>query len=71
MPSSLPPESPTERQRARDLYLIGLGLVMLGAWVTEFLGSLLPLAMGASAGLLLSLPLMHELLLRVLERDRS
>lgn len=67
MPSSLPPE----RQRARDLYLLGLGFVMLGAWVTAFLGSMLPLAMGASAGLMLSVPLGRELVQRLLRRGRE
>lgn len=66
MPSSLP----SDRQRARDLYLLGLGMVMLGAWVTAYLGSLLPLAMGASAGLLLSMPLARELVQWLLRRDR-
>ncbi|RZI84106.1 MAG: hypothetical protein EOP38_10255 [Rubrivivax sp.] len=64
MPSPLP----SVRQRARNQYCLGLASIFLGAYLMDRFGSVLPMAMGASAGLMLSVPLLRELGLRFLGR---
>ena len=43
-------------------YLLGLVLVFAGAWATGETGSMLPLALAASAWMMLSVPLLRRLL---------
>lgn len=43
------------------LYLLGHGLILVGAWLMEETGSMLPMALGASAALMLALPLLRTL----------
>ena len=43
-------------------YLLGLVLVFAGAWATGESGSMLPLALGAAAWTMLSVPLVRRLL---------
>jgi hypothetical protein len=51
--------------RPFQLYLLGHGCILFGAWGINAFGSMLPLAMGASAGLMLSTPLLCLLFKRV------
>lgn len=67
MPSSLPRLS----RRAKNQYILGMGLIFCGAYLMDIFGSVLPMAMGASAGLMLSTPLMKELSLRFLNKKSS
>lgn len=62
MPSSLP----RPHRRARNQYFLGLGLIFGGAYLMDLFDSVLPMAMGASAGLMLSAPLVRALGLRFL-----
>ena len=43
-------------------YLLGLVFVFVGAWATGETGSMLPLALAASAWMMLSVPLLRRLL---------
>lgn len=56
-----------------SLYFLGLGLIMLGAGLMDYFDSLIPMAACASAGLMLSAPLIQQLVQRFLGRplDRS
>lgn len=56
------------RQSKLGLYLLGHLAILLGAWGTELSGSMLPLALGASAGLMLGAPLVRQLTARFLSR---
>ncbi|RZL02146.1 MAG: hypothetical protein EOP36_08610 [Rubrivivax sp.] len=67
MPSSLPSPS----RRARNQYILGMGLIFCGAYLMDAFGSVLPMAMGASAGLILSAPLVKELGLRLISKKAS
>lgn len=59
------------RQPRLGLYLLGHLAILLGAWGTERFGSMLPLALGASAGLMLSAPLVRHLAARFFARRPS
>ncbi|RZL09547.1 MAG: hypothetical protein EOP40_09465 [Rubrivivax sp.] len=48
------------RQRAFRLYALGQGAILVGAWLMHQSGSMLPLALGASAGLMLTAPLVKH-----------
>lgn len=48
------------RQRAFRLYALGQGAILVGAWFMHQTGSMLPLALGASAGLMLTAPLVKH-----------
>ena len=52
------------------LYLLGHGLILVGAWLMDLTGSMLPMALGASAALMLSVPLLKQLTARFLGRHR-
>ncbi len=67
MPSSLPKST----RRARNQYVLGMGLIFCGAYLMDLFGSVLPMAMGASAGLMLSAPLVRERALRFLDKQAS
>ena len=45
-------------------YLLGLLAIFIGAWLTDATGSMLPLALAASAWMMLSVPLLRRLLRR-------
>ena len=46
------------------LYLLGHSCILLGAWLMDASGSMLPMALGASAALMLSMPLIKQLTAR-------
>ena len=50
------------------LYLLGHACILLGAWLMEVSGSMLPMALGASAALMLSMPLVKRLTARFIGR---
>jgi hypothetical protein len=52
------------RSQAMRLYLLGHGFIVLGAWLMDLSGSVLPMALGASAALMLSMPLVKQLTAR-------
>lgn len=54
----------TVRGRPLRLYLLGLALIFAGAWAMGESGSMVPMALAASAGLMLSAPLLRQLLRR-------
>ena len=43
------------------LYLLGHGLILLGAWLMDLTHSMLPMALAASAALMLTMPLLRQL----------
>ena len=49
------------RRPAVRLYLLGHLLILVGAWLMELTQSMLPMALGASAALMLMLPLLKQL----------
>lgn len=50
------------------LYFLGLGFIMLGAGLMDYFDSLVPMAACASAGVMLSAPLVKQLVRRFLGR---
>jgi hypothetical protein len=48
--------------RPLKLYAVGHGALLVGAWAMHVSGSLLPMAMAASASLMLTVPLVRHLL---------
>ena len=54
----------TVRGRPLHLYLIGLALIFAGAWAMGESGSMVPMALASSAGLMLSAPLLRRLIQR-------
>lgn len=58
--------------RPFQLYVFGLGLIFAGAWAMAEYGSMLPMALASSAGLMLGAPLLRQLLRRATQpaRDR-
>jgi len=50
------------------LYLLGHALILLGAWLMDATASMLPMALAASAALMLSMPLFKQLASRLLAR---
>ena len=50
------------RSRALRTYLCGHGCVLLGAWMTSATGSMWPLALGGSAALMSTVPLIRSFL---------
>jgi len=46
--------------RPFKLYALGQGLLLVGAGVMHATGSMLPMALGASACLMLTVPLVHR-----------
>jgi hypothetical protein len=59
------------RSRVFHRYLIGLLCTFVGAWLTSVTGSMLPLALGASANLLATAPLVKAIWSRKAVRDES
>ncbi|CAN7541156.1 hypothetical protein [Rhizobacter sp. LjRoot28] len=58
------------RQRNTRLYALGQLLIVAGAWSIEATGSLLPMALAASAAVMLSMPLVRERYARFLASVR-
>jgi hypothetical protein len=56
----------TVRGRPFRLYLLGLLCIFAGAWAMGTSGSMVPMALASSAGLLLSVPLLRQLTQRAL-----
>ena len=54
------------RRRPLRLYLLGLALIFAGAWAMGESGSMLPMALASSAGLMLSAPLLRQLIQRAM-----
>jgi hypothetical protein len=50
------------------LYLLGHALIVLGAWLMDVTASMLPMALAASAALMLSMPLLKQLTARLRTR---
>ena len=59
------------RGRPFRLYLLGHGLILAGAWSIEATASMLPMALAASAAVMLSVPLLREILSRKKAAIRS
>ncbi len=55
---------PTRSSLARPLklYALGHGALLVGAWAMHVSGSMLPMALAASASLMLTLPLVRHFL---------
>ena len=51
----------TLRKHSLFRYAIGLVSTFVGAWLTDLSGSMLPLALGASASLLCTVPLVKAI----------
>jgi len=56
--------------RPFQLYAVGHGLLLAGAGVMHLTGSMLPMALGASACLMLTLPLVRRFALQKAARRR-
>ena len=52
-------------RRPLRLYLLGLALIFAGAWAMGEYGSMLPMALASSAGLMLNVPLLRQLVQRI------
>lgn len=64
----MPTNAASTQVNAVPLYFLGLGFIMLGACLMDYFDSLVPMAACASAGLMLSLPLVKQLARRFLDR---
>jgi hypothetical protein len=53
------------------LYLLGHVLIVLGAWLMDVTASMLPMALAASAALMLSMPLLKQLTSRFRQKQRA
>lgn len=60
----MPTHAVSTQRHAVNLYLLGLGFVMLGAFLMDWFDSTLPMAACASTALMLCLPLFRQLALR-------
>lgn len=56
------------QRRTVRLYALGQGLILLGAGLMDYFGSVIPLALCASAAIMLCTPLVRELATRLLNR---
>jgi hypothetical protein len=56
------------RNPAMRWYLLGYVFILLGAWLMEAMQSMLPMALGASAALMLAVPLLRQLGARFVAR---
>ena len=61
----------TVRGRPFQLYLLGLLCIFAGAWAMGTSGSMVPMALASSAGLMLSVPLLRQLIGRALRPAAS
>ena len=60
-----------ERRKSLLRYAAGLSCTFFGAWLTDVTGSMLPLALGASASLVCTLPLVKAILSGDKRRGRT
>ncbi|MDO9003776.1 MAG: hypothetical protein Q7V20_10020 [Aquabacterium sp.] len=69
----MPTNAASTQGHAVPLYFLGLGFIMLGACLMDYFDSLVPMAACASAGLMLSAPLIKQRVQRFMGRtlDRS
>jgi hypothetical protein len=58
------------RNPAMRLYLLGYVFILLGAWLMEATRSMVPMALGASAAIMLALPLLRQMVERFVARRR-
>ena len=58
-------------RRPLRLYLLGLVLIFIGAWAMAESGSMLPMALASSAGLMLNVPLLRSLVRRATRTPRA
>lgn len=58
--SDSPPSKAASRQRALRLYALGQAAIVVGAWFMHQTGSMWPMALGASAGLMFTAPLVRS-----------
>ena len=65
-----PRHDPGSFARPFKLYAVGQGLLLAGAGVMHATGSMLPMALGASACLMLTLPLVRRFALQKAARRR-
>ena len=59
------------RNPAVRLYLLGHVCIVLGAWLMEATHSMVPMALGASAALMMMVPLLRQLGARFARRDKD
>ena len=57
--------------RPLRLYFLGLALIFAGAWAMGEYQSMLPMALASSAGLMLSAPLLRQLIQRAMRPAAS
>lgn len=60
-PSETPTAAPLTRQKALRLYALGQGAIVVGAYFMQESGSMAPMALGASAGIMLTMPLLRQM----------
>jgi hypothetical protein len=58
-------------KRPLGLYAVGHGALLCGAWAMQLTGSMLPMALAASACLMLTLPLVRQVRARAVARRRQ
>lgn len=56
--------------RPLKLYAVGHVALLLGAWAMQVSGSMLPMALAASASLMLTVPLVRHFLTATADRSR-
>jgi hypothetical protein len=59
------------QRRSVRLYAMGQGAILLGAGLMDHFGSVIPMALCGSAGLMLCAPLVREMGARLLSRVRD
>src|SRR3954469_19884387 len=59
------------QHRPFQLYLLGLACIFAGAWAMGEYGSMVPMALASSAGLMLGTPLLRQLLARAQRRPAA
>jgi hypothetical protein len=57
--------------RPFQLYLLGYGFILAGAWAMSAFQSMVPMALGASAALMLATPLLQHLVRRAIRPVRD
>jgi hypothetical protein len=65
------PAAPGGFKKPLGLYAIGQGTLLCGAWAMHVTGSMLPMALAASACLMLTLPIVRQVRARALARRRQ
>ena len=65
------PRKPWHQRRDVRQYLLGHAAIVIGAWLTDATGSLWPMALGASAALMLARPMVARMARAFLRNPRS